>query len=182
MRLSIRRILSPIIILLLSVMISGCPGKPDSMRTVEKQSYIDARRGFTISYPQPWAAYLVNPGIGPYAENSVRWEIKPTDDSGADLTLTIVALRHYGFTPESVSAEVLQDFYPNLVTVARKEVKLAGGKATLIDGHTPHRTIRSWVFDIDHQLFLIIYTAPPETFDRQANLFSEVAESFRALP
>lgn len=162
------------------LILSGCNLIRGSSGQNGLQAYIDANLIFTISYPEKWAPFLSATGSGPYAPYSVSWEVRE-EGLNNDISLVVISIPKHEIVPGIEPTGILLDLYPNLTFVSQKEVPIPAGQANKLHGYTPHKTLQSWVISGDQRLYLLIFTAPPEYFARQDELFQQIVLSFEIL-
>ena len=166
---------------ILAVSLCGCSMPKSDSLTSDKQTYIDANLQFSISYPQSWSPFHAQISQGPFDHKAVVWEVKQ-EELNNDISLQVISILTTQFIPDAQPSDILFDIYPNLSLVSRKDAALEIGEAERLDGYTPHITVRAWIFRTSLRDFLLIFTAPPEHFAGQSDLFDEIVQSFEVLP
>ena len=167
--------------LLFALFLSACsmPNEPAGM--LDKQTYIDANLQFSISYPEDWAPFLQHARKDSNPFESVQWDVKK-EGLNNDFSLQVISLISTVFVPDAQPADILFDIYPNLTLTSKSVATLKVGEANKLDGYTPHKTVRAWIFRSSLRDYLLVFTAPPEFFAGHSTLFDDIANSFEILP
>ncbi len=167
--------------LFFTVFLCCCSMPQQQSLATDKQTYIDANLQFSISYPQSWAPFMEQARQGLLEKNSVLWEVFKKGFNN-DLSLQVISILSTEFILEAQPADILFDIYPNLTLVSRVNTTMRDTRAEKLDGYTPHKTVRAWILRSSLRDYLLIFSAPPEYFAEQSDLFDEIANSFEILP
>lgn len=172
----------PLAALLLCLVIAtaaGCarPG-PEAVDAGPTGFYVDASLGFAIEHPQNWQHTREQQLPGP--GTTVLWQPKAAG-RGARLAVTsLLPTQAVGGFDRLL--EIFRDRHPDLGVTAREPLTIAGAAAQKIRAHTSAQVFELVMITTQTRAFILAFSAPPDQFKGDQDVFDRILESFRPLP
>ena len=164
------------LLVLALLLLGGCAAKGPDGVVIHSGFYIDANLGFAIEHPQNWRRV---PSDSRQKPAIVTW----SPEKGAEgLALSVTT-----FAPEEAVGgfdslfERFRQQEPAFNVSGEKEDAIPGLAARQVSGSTPTRTWLLLLVTARRHAYILAASAPPEHFEANRELFSDLLESFRTL-
>lgn len=157
----------------------ACAPKPESEQQ-RVAMHVDAILEFAIEYPQGWPKQFI-PGKRRH-EGEIRWieanAVPPTE--AAELLVSSTWRSDQAEQAGSILQD-LQQRYPGFEISHREQDELPAGESLRILGYTPQRNFSVHTLSTSERQFMIIFSAPIETFADFEQILAGILESFILL-